>query len=103
MVRHYALNPSSSGAAGQAVVLAMPGGGRNDGTEVPPAVLQRFSASLWRPFHGATEEGPVLVQTVKWSSVERHGSDGSTHTDFAPVNLIALFGEGATLVPLVAK
>jgi hypothetical protein len=32
---------------------------RNDGTEVTPAVLQRLIASLWRPFRGATEEGPI--------------------------------------------
>ena len=32
---------------------------RNDGTEVPPAVLQRLINSLWRPFRAATEEGPV--------------------------------------------
>src|SRR5258708_39050297 len=32
---------------------------RNDGTEFPPALLQRLTASLWRPFRGATEEGPV--------------------------------------------
>ncbi len=31
----------------------------NDGTAVTPARLQRLIASLWRPFHGATEEGPV--------------------------------------------
>jgi hypothetical protein len=32
---------------------------RNDGTEVPAAVLQRLIGSLWRPFRAATEEGPV--------------------------------------------
>jgi hypothetical protein len=32
---------------------------RNDGTEVPPKSLQRLINSLWRPFGGATEEGPV--------------------------------------------
>jgi hypothetical protein len=32
---------------------------RNDGTPVPPAALQRLIASLWRPFRGATVEGPV--------------------------------------------
>jgi hypothetical protein len=32
----------------------------NDGTDVPPAVLQRLINSLWRPFRAATEEGPVM-------------------------------------------
>jgi hypothetical protein len=32
---------------------------RNDGTAFPPALLQRLIGSLWRPFRGATEEGPV--------------------------------------------
>jgi hypothetical protein len=31
----------------------------NDGTPVKPSVLHRVVESLWRPFSGMTQEGPV--------------------------------------------
>jgi hypothetical protein len=46
---------------------------RNDGTAFTPAVLQRIIASLWRPFRGATEEGPVRGHWID--------DDGSEFTD----------------------
>jgi hypothetical protein len=32
---------------------------RNDGTPVPPSVMQRLTDALWRPFRGVTREGLV--------------------------------------------
>jgi hypothetical protein len=46
---------------------------RNDGTEVPLAVLSRLIDRLWRPFRGMTEEGWV---TGHWID-----NDGTEYTD----------------------
>jgi hypothetical protein len=45
----------------------------DDGTEVKPAVLQRLTDSLWRPFRGGTKHGYV---TGYWID-----DDGTEFTD----------------------
>jgi hypothetical protein len=45
---------------------------RNDGAPVPPAALQRLIASLWRPFRGATVEGPVQGHWIDEDDTELH-------------------------------
>jgi hypothetical protein len=46
---------------------------QNDGTEVPPAVLDRLIYRLWRPFGGSTEEGWVKGHWID--------DDGTEFTD----------------------
>jgi hypothetical protein len=42
----------------------------NDGTPVPPAMLNRVRDALWRPFGGMTEEGPVTGHWIDADSKE---------------------------------
>ena len=46
---------------------------RNDGTTVKPAVLQRLTDALWRPFRGVTKEGYVVGHWID--------EDGTEFTD----------------------